>query len=112
MAKLKIKVGKVEEFTLGGVTGAHVLVEVRGEDYEKWGLGCITPNEIIDMDKVEDYKRRYRFKQGRWDGDWRNDDPIHVEFVQKLLTAANEKLLPYTKALRDNDNGSAVRTPD
>ena len=110
---VKIKAGNVEEFTQGGVTGVCTQVDVRGsEDSETWYLGCITPNEIIDMDELEDFKRRYRFKQGRWDGDWRNDDPIHVEFMQKLLTAANEKLLPYVKALRLNDNGSATRTPD
>jgi hypothetical protein len=108
---VKIKAGKVEEFIHGGVTGVCTQVHVLGPG-ETWDLGCLEPNCLIVMEEDFDLQERYTYKQGRWDGKWRNQGPIHIEYMQKLLTAAHEKLLPYVKALRENDNGSAVRTPD
>jgi hypothetical protein len=105
---VKIKAGNVEEFTHGGVTGVWTHVEVVG--LETRDLGCLRPEHLVDM---EDLKERYTYKQGRWDGDWHNQDAKHIEYMQRVLTAAHEKLLPYVKALRANDNASAaVRTPD
>src|ERR1700722_2852091 len=103
----KVKTGDVKEFVHRGVTGVQTLVEVPG--LETWDLGCLRPGFLVDM---EDLKEHYRYERGRWQGDWRNPDPKHVEFMQRLLSVAHEKLLPYVKALRANDNAAAFRTPD
>ena len=101
----RIRVGTVEEFTHGGVTGVRTQVEVAGET---WDLGCINLGHLLD---TGDLRCGWKFKQGRWDGDWLNRDHMHIEVMQKVLTAAHEKLRPYVESLRANDNAaSAVRT--
>jgi hypothetical protein len=101
---IRIKVGNVKEFTHAGVTG--VWTEVLVGD-ETWTFACFKPNCLIDeMDDL--MQERYWYKSGRWDGDWRVQDPKHIEIMQRVLMTAHEKLLPYVKALRANDHGSIV----
>ena len=104
---VKIRAGNVEEFTHGGVTGVWTQVEVYDETHD---FGCINPGHLLDMGNLP---CGWKFKQGRWDGDWLSRDPKHIELMQKVLTAAHKKLLPYVESLRANDNAaSAVRTPE